>query len=88
MDQPWIWVEDRLPKVVDDQFGSVSHLVLVTNSTDLDSMRVAFFRVWPDGDSEWVELGPDGYRIQPTHWMPLPAPPDAPIHDPLQAKPI
>ena len=34
-------------------------------------------KLYKRNDYQWFQYGTDGYEIEPTHWMPLPAPPNA-----------
>lgn len=61
------------------------HVWLRTLREGEDGENVCMYRVWPDGEWEWIDR--DGRTtithhtfLAPTHWMSLPEPPTAAPH--------
>jgi hypothetical protein len=63
----WISVDDRLP----EKFTSCVIVFLDTGTTFKGVEKIAWAFFNSDGD-----FCTDNFKIQPTHWMPLPALPE------------
>lgn len=63
----WISVNDSVPK-------DRERCLIVKINAPVDYIEIATYSEKEIDDSNWVS---DGFAVFPTHWMPLPTPPES-----------